>query len=312
MTKTIIIGIMIAIVATGFATAYATEILLKGTVNLDGNQAKNLGAPTDPNDAATKAYVDSSAIGPSTQAQIDDIQNMINDPETGLAEIKREVQITEDAITNLFDGVQTVVGSNFDDLKSSTHGLIEIKSEVSNIEKNLIPALDQGQNDLGANIASTRDLILDKLNDPMFGLEEIKNEVKNIEQSLLPALSSDVGNVQSTVENLPEPLSDVQTLDVLGAGNNDATSTGPFNVTVCAVDPDQTDTASVSIGRDDGVNSFITLMDFPLGSSPACVHIGGGPNHFIFVDIFDGDNTSQTTITMHSRPSDTSSLMPVS
>ncbi len=50
---------MIAIVAMGFATAYATEILLKGTVNLDGNQAKNVGTPTDSNDATTKAYVDS-------------------------------------------------------------------------------------------------------------------------------------------------------------------------------------------------------------------------------------------------------------
>jgi len=62
MTKTIILGTIIAaiIISAGITMAYAgNEIKLAGTVNLDGNQAKNLAEPTDDADAATKNYVDS-------------------------------------------------------------------------------------------------------------------------------------------------------------------------------------------------------------------------------------------------------------
>jgi len=61
MTKTIILGIVIAgILGIGITTAYAgTTITMKGTVDTDGNQIKNVGAPTVPTDAATKGYVDS-------------------------------------------------------------------------------------------------------------------------------------------------------------------------------------------------------------------------------------------------------------
>jgi len=81
MTKTIILGTIIAgiIISAGITMAYAgNEIKLAGTVNTDGNQVKNVGAPTDDADAATKSYVDSnSGIEPATQAQIDNIETLL-------------------------------------------------------------------------------------------------------------------------------------------------------------------------------------------------------------------------------------------
>jgi len=63
LTKTPYLILFVLLAAAGIGIAYAgpmnPTITLAGTVDLDGNQAKNLATPTDPNDATTKAYVDS-------------------------------------------------------------------------------------------------------------------------------------------------------------------------------------------------------------------------------------------------------------
>ena len=58
MTKTIILGIVIAgIIGVGITTAYAGNVKL-GSTDLQGNQIINLGDPTEQTNAATKEYVD--------------------------------------------------------------------------------------------------------------------------------------------------------------------------------------------------------------------------------------------------------------
>ena len=55
------------------------DILLDGSVSVEGNQIKNVADPTDPQDATTKNYVDTQFY---SQSQVDSIiasfQNQIN------------------------------------------------------------------------------------------------------------------------------------------------------------------------------------------------------------------------------------------
>lgn len=84
MNKTILIGIIAVTFVAGIGTAYAgmnPTITLAGTVNLDGNQAKNVGTPTDSNDATTKAYVDSGITTnagdvAALQARVDALESL--------------------------------------------------------------------------------------------------------------------------------------------------------------------------------------------------------------------------------------------
>ena len=66
MTKTILLGIIIGslIIGAGVTSVFALNIQLKGTVDVDGNQIKNVGDPTDANDAVTLAFLEGSQYVP--------------------------------------------------------------------------------------------------------------------------------------------------------------------------------------------------------------------------------------------------------
>ena len=76
LTKTPYLVLFIILVGVGVSVASASiTITLAGTVDMDNNQIKNVQTPTEPQDAATKEYVDTTAIlPPSTQTQIDNIE----------------------------------------------------------------------------------------------------------------------------------------------------------------------------------------------------------------------------------------------
>jgi len=80
LTSTPYLVLFVLLAAAGIGIAYAgpmnPTITLAGTVDLDGNQAKNLATPTDPNDATTKAYVDSHIAADDDLDPTNEIQTL--------------------------------------------------------------------------------------------------------------------------------------------------------------------------------------------------------------------------------------------
>ncbi len=87
-------------ISVGVGTASAVGVVtLSETLNMNNNQIKNVQIPTDPQDAATKEYVDTTAIlPPSTQTQIDNIETETD-----------KIQMVKNDVTN----IKTTV-NNFD------------------------------------------------------------------------------------------------------------------------------------------------------------------------------------------------------
>ncbi|TCT16314.1 hypothetical protein EDC18_102331 [Natranaerovirga pectinivora] len=134
---------------------------------------------------------------------IDDIQDLLEDENFGLEEIKTEVANIESIVEELdfdFDGVTDLLEDILELLEDENFGLAEIKTEVANIES-IVEELDfdfEGVTDLLEDI-------LELLEDEGFGLAEIKTEVANIE-SIVEDLDIDV--LTDLLEDILELLED--------------------------------------------------------------------------------------------------------
>lgn len=165
------------------------------------------------------------------QQEIRRIECKLDNPRTGLAEIKSEVAAIECAIQDLdmheiicklkaldehLEDVLDAVDDVEDRLDNPQFGLEEIKEEVRQIERalacmNLTPVLG-----LLNQIKQEVHEIECKLDNPEFGLREIKEEVAAIEDAVtdcktgLPALHEDVEEIEDLLENPEFGLAEIK------------------------------------------------------------------------------------------------------
>lgn len=165
------------------------------------------------------------------QQEVRRIECKLDNPRTGLAEIKAEVAGIENAIKNLglqhimnklnalaheLDEVEGVVDDIEDKLDNPHFGLEEIKEEIEGIEHtlaglNLAPvlaALNQIKHEV--------DEVENKLDNPDFGLEEIKEEVAAIEGAVtspetgLPEIKAEVAGIEEMLEDPQTGLAEIK------------------------------------------------------------------------------------------------------
>ena len=91
------------------------DILLNGSVSVEGNQIKNVADPTDPQDATTKNYVDTQFY---SQSQVDSIiasfQNQINNLTSNVLDLNFSTAFTFENVRIYSLGATGMIGSSAD------------------------------------------------------------------------------------------------------------------------------------------------------------------------------------------------------
>jgi archaellum component FlaC len=165
------------------------------------------------------------------QQEVRRIECKLDNPRTGLAEIKSEVAAIECAIRDLdlhdiqcklndlaeeVEAVEGAVDEVEDKLDNPHFGLEEIKEEIEGIERavaclNLTPVLG-----LLNQVKHEVHEIECKLDNPEFGLEEIKEEVRRIEctvtnpETRIPEILEEVEEIEELLENLEFGLEEIK------------------------------------------------------------------------------------------------------
>ncbi len=165
------------------------------------------------------------------QQELRKIESKLDNPRTGLAEIKSEVAAIECAVRDLdleeilcqlkeldkkLEELLGAVDDVEDRLDDPHFGLLEIKEEVQRIEEavaclNLVPILG-----LLNHVKQEVHQVECKLDDPEYGLAEIKEEVATIESAVLdpnsglPQLAEEVADIQDILEDPQYGLAEIK------------------------------------------------------------------------------------------------------
>jgi len=153
--------------------------------------------------AAIKAVIEELELG----VDLTPVLTRLDDPLTGLEEIKREVRLIEEAVLALdleidLTLIITQLGVIKGMLADPATGLVEIKAEIASIEAKIDALV------LEVDLAP----VLIRLDNPTFGLVEIKAEIVGIEtlvgilhskiDALSSSLAADIVDIQTDLASL--------------------------------------------------------------------------------------------------------------
>ena len=139
------------------------DILLDGSVSVEGNQIKNVADPTDPQDATTKNYVDTQFY---SQGQVDSIiasfQNQISDLTSNVLDLNFSTAFTFENVRIYSLGATGMIGSSADNsLFIATRNTNDDLQQGGNIER--ILKINLETNTITEQTFQTIDLVTKRL-----------------------------------------------------------------------------------------------------------------------------------------------------